>query len=161
MPSWVARRRLKYANILGVKRIYRIFEYSFVSKRIFVWSYINSSEYFSLFLEVHDTFVEVVTFQLYNWLLWAKLWLKALYITFVNGYRQHILTFPNQFWQMRGVNAYSSKRTNIRIFVRLEKGSFVTFRIFVSALKYIKYDVSALTWVKISDFLVFREVLIY
>ena len=62
---------------------------------------------------------------------------------------------------MRGVNAYSSKRTNIRIFVRLEKGSFVTFRIFVSALKYIKYDMSALTWVKISDFLVFREVLIY
>ena len=33
-----------------------------------------------------------------------------------------------------GVNAYSSKRTNIRIFVRLVKGSFVTFRIFVSAL---------------------------
>ena len=27
--------------------------------------------------------------------------------------------------------------------------------------KYIKYDMSALTWVKISNFLVFREVLIY
>ena len=32
------------------------------------------------------------------------------------------------------LHADSSKLTNIRIFVRLEKGSFVTFRIFVSAL---------------------------
>ena len=31
----------------------------------------------------------------------------------------------------------------------------------IETCKYIKYDVSALTWVKISNFLVFREVLIY
>ena len=31
----------------------------------------------------------------------------------------------------------------------------------IEIYKYIKYDVSALTWVKISNFLVFREVLIY
>ena len=30
----------------------------------------------------------------------------------------------------------------------------------IEICKYIKYDVSALTWVKISNFLVFREVLI-
>lgn len=35
---------------------------------------------------------------------------------------------------MRGVNADSSKPMNIRIFVGLEKSTFVTFRIFVSAL---------------------------
>ena len=35
---------------------------------------------------------------------------------------------------MSGTNADSSKRTNIRLLDRLEKGSFVTFRIFVSAL---------------------------
>ena len=29
---------------------------------------------------------------------------------------------------------HRNERTNIRIFVRLEKGSFITFRIFVSAL---------------------------
>ena len=31
----------------------------------------------------------------------------------------------------------------------------------IQICKYIKYDVSALTWVKISTFLVYREVLIY
>ena len=31
----------------------------------------------------------------------------------------------------------------------------------IEIYKYIKYDVSALTWVKISEFLVFREVSIY
>ena len=31
----------------------------------------------------------------------------------------------------------------------------------IEICKYIKYDVSALVWVKISNFLVFREVLIY
>ena len=31
----------------------------------------------------------------------------------------------------------------------------------IEICKYIKYDVSALTWVKISNFLVFSKVLIY
>ena len=38
--------------------------------------------------------------------------------------------------QMSGDIADLPKRTNIRKFVRFEKGSFVTFRIFVSAIVY-------------------------
>ena len=48
-------------------------------------------------------------------------------------------TYGNNFQLillMSGANADSSKRTNIRIFIRLEKCSFVTFRIFVSALHF-------------------------
>ena len=43
-----------------------------------------------------------------------------------------------------GVNAYSSKWTSIRIFVRLEKGTFVTFRIFVLALFKIPFYIQLL-----------------
>ena len=43
-------------KIVGLKRIYRIFEYSFEFT-------FNSSEYFSLFLEVSDPFEEMVKFS--------------------------------------------------------------------------------------------------
>ena len=36
---------------------------------------------------------------------------------------------------MSGANVDSTELTNIRIFVRLDRGSFVTFRIFVLALE--------------------------
>ena len=50
------------------------------------------------------------------------IWLQASMLTFQINFDKWV------------VNAYSSKRTNIRSF---RKGSFVTFRIFVSALLYI------------------------
>ena len=129
------RSRLRVQIYVGLKRIYRIFEYSFVSKRIFVWIY---TEFEWIFLTIFGSLWyfwgsneifrhKIDYYQLnYDW----KLSILRLLMVTGNIY----WLFQITFWQMKGVNAYSLKRTNIRIFVRLEKGSFVTFRIFVSAL---------------------------
>ena len=55
-----------YCTEVGLKRTYRIFEYSFkITEYSFEFTF-NSSESFSLFLEVYDPSEEVVTSSVIN-----------------------------------------------------------------------------------------------
>ena len=82
------------------------------------WSWWGSGEIFNHKIDFYEL-------KFYNYIL------TILLLLTVTG-NIHWL-FPINFDKW-GVNVCSSKRTNNRIFVCLEKGSFVTFRTLVSAL---------------------------